>query len=496
MVSVLCAATPAIRPAHMKTPIFGPFDVSRSTNFADNQLINLYPEIDEVKQGKAVGALYGTPGLTLLGTAGAGPIRKMQPINGALYVVSGSELYSVSASFAATRLGGGIDLTEPASLITNGTQLAVFSGATGWTWSAAAGFAGIILPFVPSATLSAAYLDGFGVVNQPGTALWFQSNLLDLTTWNALNFGDASGDPDNVLAIAQIEREMWLIKEVDTEIWYNAGTLGFTFARLDGVYLERGIEAIGSLAQLGDSLVWLSKNREGPGVFVQSHGHAVNRISTHSLETIIQGYGTRSDAQAYAYQQGGHQYYVCNFPSANATWCYDATASAQAGVPMWHQRAAFVPTTGLLNRHYGYSTASFNGLVIVGDYRNGNLYSYDLNALTDNGAPRKWLRTWRALEKPVEQPVRFSSLRIDMETGITVPAGTNPQVMLRWSDDGGHTWSNQLFAAAGATGQTAQRVLFRRLGATRRATGLDRIFELSSTDQFIPKIVGAELEVA
>jgi hypothetical protein len=38
--------------------------------------------------------------------------------------------------------------------------------------------------------------------------------------------------------------------------------------------------------------------------------------------------------------------------------------------------------------------------------------------------------------------------------------------------------------------------MFRRLGSTRRNSGLDRIFELSSTDQFPVALIGADLEAA
>ena len=66
---------------------------------------------------------------------------------------------------------------------------------------------------------------------------------------------------------------------------------------------------------------------------------------------------------------------------------------------------------------------------------------------------------------------------------------------LRWSDDGGHTWSHYRARDAGQTGQTAKRVKWNQLGSTRRNSGLDRIFEISSTDVMQVCLIGAELEV-
>lgn len=134
---------------------------------------------------------------------------------------------------------------------------------------------------------------------------------------------------------------------------------------------------------------------------------------------------------------------------------------------------------------------------ILGDYRNGNLYTFDPENLTDNGVRRRWLRSWRALEKPREETTRFSSLRVDLESGtVLTPAGTNPQCVLRWSDDGGHAWSNERILPMGKTGETAESVKFNRLGSTRRFSLHDRIFELSGSDLAKVAIVGADVDVS
>ncbi|HEX5320437.1 MAG TPA: packaged DNA stabilization protein [Stellaceae bacterium] len=440
--------------------------------------------------------MYATPGLTAFVTVGAGPIRAMHTsANFGLFVVSGDSFYQVNANNAVVFLGGGIATGVPAYIIDNGPQLAVFAGDSGFSWSSGAGWAAIAVPFTAASPIAATQQDGYGVITQPGSSLFFQSDLLDFTSWNALNFGDASADPDNLVAIVQLDRELWLIKNNHTEIWYNAGNLGLTFARLDGVYLEVGCVAQDSVRRLGSSLFWLARGVEGDGVVVQAAGHRAQRVSTHGLEDIWRQYPKISDAIAYGYQQDGHEFYVLNFPSGNATWVYDATTSAAAKTPMWHRRGALNPqTAGTFDRHFANAHAVFGGMNLVGDYRDGSIYSLDFSAATDGGTQRKWLRTWRALEKPADQPVRFSELRIDMQTGIGVPDGGNPQVMLRWSDDGGHVWSNQMFAAAGRPGDTARRVMFRRLGSTRRNSGLDRIFELSGSDPFQTAIIGAVLE--
>jgi hypothetical protein len=63
--------------------------------------------------------------------------------------------------------------------------------------------------------------------------------------------------------------------------------------------------------------------------------------------------------------------------------------------------------------------------------------------------------------------------------------------MLRWSDDGGHTWSNEHWAGIGLIGAYGHRVFWRRLGMTLKLR--DRVYELSGTDPNKIAIMGAEL---
>ena len=66
-----------------------------------------------------------------------------------------------------------------------------------------------------------------------------------------------------------------------------------------------------------------------------------------------------------------------------------------------------------------------------------------------------------------------------------------PQVMLRWSDDGGHTWSNEHWASMGKIGEYGKRVIWRRLGMTTKLR--DRVYEISGSDPVKIAIMGAEL---
>lgn len=483
----------------MKTPFLGDAYVARTQDLADQRCINLYPEIVETTSAKQVGAFYGTPGLDLLASVGPGPIRGMVPLdstrfplNSTLYVVSGANVYSVAPNFSATLLGSLATSIGPVSMIVNTTQVAIFDGLNGYSISSG------VLAQITSPTNSGpfyagvgAYQDGFGVVNSAGTRFIFQSNLNDLTTWNALNYTVADGSADNVVGVASLHRQLVLFKENRIEFQINAGNSGYVFQRLEGVYPQVGCAAPYSIANLDETICWLGQSKDGGCIVYMLEGYQAARISTHAIEFAISQYSIVSDAIGYGYEQEGHFFYQLTFPTANATWVYDLTASRMARRPMWHQRAAF--SAGQFNRHQTNCCAYFVGYVVVGDYQNGNLYAYDLNTYTDNGAVRKWLRSWRATKGTSLKTLKCNLLEIDCETGVSVASGLNPQFMLRQSFDGGQNWSRERFAPVGKTGQTGFRVQFRRLGMVRRGIQADRIFELSGTDPIKIALLGAEI---
>lgn len=363
----------------------------------------------------------------------------------------------------------------------SGSGFAITSATFG-----AVGIYTLTLPF--SDPTMATYQDGFGLVISAGTQQINQSVAGDLSLWPALNFSDADAQGEPLVAINTLNDQPWLVGGTHTEVWGDAGIAGFAFQRIAGAVIEHGCAAPASLAKVGDSLMCLSRDINGQGVIVQSSGYSWVRVSTHALEYAISQYSAISDAIAFSYQQSGHLFYFLIFPTANATWVYDATASAQAKIPMWAQRAAWNGST--FSRHWANCFVAFNNKLVVGDYRNGNLYSFNLLTQTDNGTARRWLRSWRAMAKPSQEPVRFAPLVIDMQTGIGVTT-PNPHVGLRWSDDGGNNWSNPVSEPAGSAGQTKLRVMFTRIGSTRRNSGLDRILELSSVDAFAVALIGA-----
>jgi hypothetical protein len=473
----------------MQTPILGSTYVACSVNGADSRMVNLFPEIVP-EGGKETAFLQRAPGLRLLATVGDGPIRGMWAFGNYMYVVSRDKLYRVDSSYTATLLGSVANTSASVSMADNGTQLFVACNGPSYIYNATTNvFQQITDGDFPGA-VTVGYIDGYFVFNEPNSQKIWITGLLDGTSVDPLDFASAEGSPDGVVGLIVDHREVWVFGTTSVEIWYDAGKADFPLQRIQGAFNEIGCAAPYSIAKMDNGLFWLGKDARGQGIVYRANGYTGQRISTHAVEWQIQQYGTLSDAIGYTYQQDGHSFYVLIFPGARTTWVYDVATGA------WHERAGFV--NGDFTRHRSNCQVFFNNDMIVGDYANSNIYAFDLDVYTDNESIQKWLRSWRALPTGQNTLKRTAQhgLQLDCESGvgINLGQGDDPQAMLRWSDDGGHTWSNEHWAAMGKIGQYYKRVFWRRLGMTLKLR--DRVYEVSGTDPVRVYIMGAELVVS
>ena len=505
----------------MKTPILGSTYVTRSVNAADARMVNLFPEIVP-EAGKEPAFLNRAPGLKLLNTIGTGPIRGLWAFSSSdstAFVVSGTQLYKINTSYVATLIGS-VSGAGPVSMADNGTQLFIAANGPSYIYNNTTNaFGPITDPDFPGA-VTVCYLDGYFVFNEPNSQKMWVTALLDGTSIDPLDFASTEGSPDGLIAVASNFREVWAFGTNSIEVWYDTGATDFPLQRIQGAFNELGCAAPYSVAKMDNGLFWLGRDRRGQGIVYRANGYTGVRISTHAVEWQIQQYADLSDAIGYTYQQDGHSFYVLVFPTANTTWVYDAATQA------WHERAGFV--NGSFIRHRGNCQMSFHNKIVIGDFENGDIYSFDLDDYSDNGSIQKWLRTWRALPTGQNNLKRTSQhmMQLDCESGVglngnVVPEiiyletelgdylvtesdeyliadqetvatqGADPQVMLRWSDDGGHTWSNEHWASMGKIGQYYKRVIWRRLGMTTKLR--DRVYEVSATDPVKIAIMGAEL---
>ena len=443
---------------------------SRSRPLSSQRLVNLYPEVqpDDAK-GKL--ALFGAPGLRRFATLPKGPVRGLHAMGGSLLAVGGDTLYSISSTGSVKALGTVGIGSMPVAITDNGTQLAVASGGAVYVY-ASGSVTQVGAGVLPSVT-GMAFLDGYGIWIEASGRFGI-SHINDLTQWDALDYATAESSPDGLMAVAVDHREVWLIGERTIEIWQNTGGADFPLERMSGAVLERGTAAAGSVARMDGSVLWLGDDR----IVYRATQYTPQRISTHAIEAAISGYDRVDDATAFSYAQDGHTFYVLTFPSAGATWVYDAATS------LWHERQS-----GDAGRWRAQHSAIAYGLTLVGDCQDGRIYAIDRDVYTEDGAV--------IVRMACSPPVHASGARafahlfaLDMEVGAGLPDGSDPQVMLQWSDDGGRTWGSEQWRSAGKAGEYRRRVTWSRLGTFR-----ERTWRVTITDPVPVCIIAAMSEI-
>ena len=322
-------------------------------------------------------------------------------------------------------------------------------------------------------------VDNYFVYNRPNTQQWGSSSPLSPIS-PSLSFSSKDGAPDDLVSMIVDHREVYLLGESSSEVWVDSGLFPFAFQRIPGTSTQHGIAAKFSVARLGNSFAYLSKNIRGDGQVMMMQGYTPTRISTHAVEYSIEG-GYIADARAWTYLIEGHEVYVVSFPTLDLTWAYDIASG------MWH-KWLWVDNQNVFHRHRGNCHSHFQGMNLVGDHTNGQIYMLDPNNYTDNGEEIRRIRRAPHLISDYQRQY-FSELQIHFQPGVGLPDGSSPQAMLRWSDDGGSTWSNEHWASIGVQGAYKNRAIWRRLGQSR-----DRIFEVVVTDPINAVITAANLK--
>lgn len=337
-----------------------------------------------------------------------------------------------------------------------------------------------------------AFIEGWLILNQPNTRVFYTTGPTPyqiLFPGSFFSLKDSSSD--NLITLEEQNRELWLFGERTSEVWYNAGGANFAFARIPGVGPQIGCAAVYSLTRCGTQLVWLGRNEQGQNMIVATQQYSWERLSTHAIEHAITSYPVVNDAIAYCYEDEGHLFYVITFPTADVTWVYDFASKR------WHKRLSWDPVAGVYHRHRSNCYMDFGDVRIVGDYQTGYLLQMSRQYYAENNGstttplralrrtPHIWAQESRQQIFPVALQVEFTP-----GVGLVTGQGSDPQALMRFSDDGGFTWSNQRTASIGLIGQTKKRVKWRALGMP---TVRDRVWEVVVSDPVPRDIIGSTL---
>lgn len=430
---------------------------SKSLPVSSERVVNAYAE-REPPDAKTQVAVLGAPGLTLFGSCGVGPVRGMNVLNDTLYVVSGSSLYTLDLNGNATVLGTGISGSGPVSMENDGTHITIVNGVNGYVYSSTTGFV-VITDTNFHAAQTVTFFDNYFVFPWSGTNKFFISNSLDPTTYSGTDFASKESHSDFIVSIVNQQENLLIFGEREIETWYDAGAVNFPFLRVDGATIERGCAASLTPLKEDNSVFFLGDDK----IVYRLNGIQPVRVSDHGVEDAIQSYTTISDAFSFSFTFEGHKFVVLTFPSANASWVYDISTG------FWHERESWDQNGNRFGRWRGNCSANCYNRVLIGDAYSGQVGYLDANAFTEFGNTMQAKYESPSLHSDRKR-IFLSALELEFESGVglTTGQGSNPQVMLEISRDGGRTWGSfQSWNALGQIGAYRTRLRWLRNGQAR-----------------------------
>lgn len=392
------------------------------------------------------------------------PNRGLLELRGRVFGVNGTQCFELKSDGTYVLIGSVNSDDKPATMYANGNgQIFVGSAKKGY----------VIPPNpLPGSLISlgvnpdflgvsrGTFQDGYGLNIVPGTNEFQISGssvtpLGDFTVWDAANIAVLAGQADLPQSILSSHEYIYILGSRRSQIFYNAGNQGqggFPFVSYSDTFMETGISAPATLTELGDSVAWCGQDDRGQRAAWRSETRfQPQRISNFCVEQDWQSYYRVDDAASFAFIWRGHLLWQTTFPSAikldsgqllGRTWVYDATASAVLQRPMWHKRS-YQTYDGFVQQRpemfhcfaFGKHLVGSNGV----DGNPGAIYQYS--------------------------------------DTTSIDSTPNPQLLLRWSNDGGETYGLEYNLPTGTVGEFSKRVYLNRCGY-----GRDRVFWVRCTD--------------
>lgn len=443
----------------------------RSRPLSSQRMLNCYLEAAP-PSAKTLAANVPAFGISSFTTAGNGPMRGGIVVNNRAFVVSGTGLYEINSAGNATLLGT-IPNLDRVFMAGDGTNVVVATKGDAYVYNGTT-LSKITDTDFPGA-LALAFLDGYTLVIEPDSGkFWVCETVYTPTAWNALDFATAEGAPDDLVSMVVDHREVFLFGRESTEVWYNSGGSDFPLDRTPSGFIEVGCLSTHGPAKI-DNTVFFPAN---DFTVRRLDGYTPVRVSTHAVEQAIEGY-TDKTCYGMTWVEGGHSFYGLTF--SEGTWVYDVATQ------LWHERQSY----GQTNWKPAFAIRAFNKL-LVGDSTSNKIGVLDPNTFTEWGNPLVASSTAPSIANE-NRMIEHKRLELVFETGVGLATGqgSDPKVMLDWSNDGGRTWSNEYQLSLGKQGKFNQRVFRTRLGQAR-----DRVYRYSISDPVRRTLIQAVLDAA
>ena len=301
-------------------------------------------------------------------------------------------------------------------------------------------------------------------------------------TINSLNFAFAQSSGDELIRVYSFRQQIIMFGADSLEPWYNSGVGNPPMDRIEGGLRAVGIAGVHCVTNTPQAVYFLGHDR----TVYRLDGYEPVQVSTAAINNAIENYSTVSDCFSYSLKLQGQNFVIFSFPTANKTWCF----SQETGI--WLELSSGVNGGRDLSNGYCYAF----GKHLVTDYQNGNVYELDIDTFDDNSGALIRERTsapvysGQAAQSDKEVFYNYVKMIVNSGDAIATGQGSDPQVMMSYSDNGGRTWSAENWRSLGAMGEYKKELYWHALGASK-----DRVFKVRFSDPVAFHILRMEADV-
>lgn len=427
-----------------------------SRPLSSQRMVNAYlePAPPAAKTPAAIVCCFGIKDYLTVGT---GPMRGGLRVNQTVYVVSGAKLYSVSSSGTVTALGS-IPGSGPVFIVGDGSQLLITVNGPTYLYDGAT-VTPIADPDFPGAEW-ATYLDGYAIIGPGDGRVYINHTAFDFSAWDALDFASAEATPSDVVVGITDHREVFLFKREASEVWYDSGDATYPLTRTASGYMEVGCASKFGPVKSDNSIFFPAHD----GTHRRVNGYTPVRISTTAIEQAIARFKSQ-ECIGMAWIENGHS--MVAWVYEEGTFVYDISTQ------LWCERQSYLQK----NWRAAFVIRGDN-VTLVGDRLSNRLGILSADTFTEWDQPLISSVTAPAIAEG-NAPIQHSSLELVFDNGVgtTTGQGSDPKVMLDWSDDGGRTFGVELSRSLGKAGDFRRSARWNRLGSSK-----DRVYRYSISD--------------
>jgi hypothetical protein len=373
-----------------------------------------------------------------------------------LIVVFGEKVFVIT-EFLGSRLVGTLNSTSgPVHISENfNSEIAIEDGRSIYIYNYSTSiFVPVTTDFIP---VFIDFQDGYFIATGDDGS-WYLSNLNNGLLWSPLDKQTLQTKADILQAAVVLDRQVWIMGQKASEIWYDQGLPPplFPYVRENSLAIDYGALSRETIAEGFGMLVWLAKNEKSNPTIVFTNGGKPVHISTEGLDFKLAQLSNPQDSVGFLFQQDGHIFYQLTFNSDNFSIVYD-----------FNTKMFYTLTNEDRNRHIAKQVVLFDNKLYFISFIDSKLYEMSTDITTYDGKTIPRSRTTKRFRTPRNDIFIVNRVNIQMEQGFSDPAG---EVSLSISKDDGINYGADVVQTLKPLGVRRGQVDFWRLGRADNIT--------------------------